>query len=321
MMITINISFLLPIITIIILMIVSSSLGSSGGPLWWRGTWWCGDDEDQDDDDYHDSWSIIFSNSLSKPRWLMPRSLAFRSVAKDCMCLAHQDANQQLLWEAQLAKWSRLDPLSVNAGRSRCLATFLHFDIVIDVWVFIGHWLRCSWRNWTLKLQGTKMAKRNLRLGHKQLKKAGVNPASSECVIDIGAGKKFGCFSVGLCPTLTASRCQSRSYWLTKVFASDNVYWIMVEPMNQLWSATTAMSYFTLSIFSHWGTSADDCSWDGPLAGLWDGRYRLEGGCNAHNSQRSSGGQLDDSPCASRSHAGCFGCSWFDLNLEVLLFN
>ena len=66
---------------------------------------------------------------------------------------------------------------------------------------------------------GTKTAKRNLKRGLASLKKEGINPTKSESVIDIGAGKKFSCGSVGQCPTLTASRCSSRNYWLTKVWA------------------------------------------------------------------------------------------------------
>ena len=64
--------------------------------------------------------------------------------------------------------------------------------------------------------RGGATAKRNIAAGMKALKKSGINPEKTQCVIDIGAGKKFRMVSSEIVGTLTASRCASRAWWLTK---------------------------------------------------------------------------------------------------------
>ena len=67
---------------------------------------------------------------------------------------------------------------------------------------------------------GSATARRNIDAGLKSLRKAGADPASDHCCIDIGAGKKFAVVSVGRVLTLTASRCSARAWWLTKASSS-----------------------------------------------------------------------------------------------------
>ena len=82
------------------------------------------------------------------------------------------------------------------------------------------HWLK-KWF-WliglTVSSSGSATARRNLRAGLRALRKAGIDPAQSDSVIDLGAGYSFGTVTTDMVATLTRSRASQRAYWLTKAF-------------------------------------------------------------------------------------------------------
>ena len=62
-----------------------------------------------------------------------------------------------------------------------------------------------------------------MKAGYKALRKKGIQPRDSHSVIDTGAGKSFQSTTTDMVPTLTASRCKSRAYWLTSVPALSDL--------------------------------------------------------------------------------------------------
>ena len=159
---------------------------------------------------------------------------------------------------------------------------------------------------------GTKTAKRNLKRGLASLKKEGINPTKSESVIDIGAGKKFSCGSVGQCPTLTASRCSSRNYWLTKVWALQLLSGKGTDLNLSFfcWNQIVTDSQPARS----WGSPQDDGGGDGSPPRFQTRRGCLETGGNANHCERTSDWKLYERPRASGGHKGRVECSRVDVS-------
>ena len=97
---------------------------------------------------------------------------------------------------------------------------------------------------------GSATARRNIDAGLKSLKKAGADPASDHCCIDIGAGKKFAVVSVGRVPTLTAGRCSSRGWWLTKACSSVQIE--SIRPIVDRSVSGRSLVTFCHNIPQHW---------------------------------------------------------------------
>ena len=63
--------------------------------------------------------------------------------------------------------------------------------------------------------QISKSALSNIRWGKKKLRSQGFQPDKVDGIIDCKAGKSHRQVAVGCCPTITKSRGQDRSFWIT----------------------------------------------------------------------------------------------------------